>query len=72
MDRSGSPGSVSPRRHQRTLPLAAPMLGSPPPPFPIATVRTRQVWASLGLTGQAQRQAVLLRIVREVLRERAA
>ncbi len=72
MDQSESPRSVSPRSHQLTLPLAAPMLGSHPPPVPVATVSTRQVWASLGLTGQAQLQAVLLRIVQEVLRERSA
>ncbi len=72
MDRSGRPGPASPRSHQLTLPLAAPMLESHPPPLPVAAVSTRQVWASLGLTGQAQLHAVLLQIVQEVLRERSA
>jgi len=61
----------SPRSHQLALPFAARGPRHHPPPLPVATVSARQVWAGLGLTGQAQLQAVLLRIVQEVLRERS-
>ncbi len=72
MERSRSPVQARPRSDQLALPLASPGPGHHPPPLPVATVSTRQVWASLGLTGQAQLQQVLLRIVREVVRERSA
>ena len=72
MEQPGSHVPPRPRSHQLALPLPAPGPGDQAPPLPVATVRTRQVWASLGVTGQAQLQQVLLRIVREVVRERTA
>lgn len=61
-----------PRSQQLALPLTTPGPESHAPPLPVVTVRTRQVWASLGVTGQAHLQQVLLRIVREVVHERSA
>ena len=72
MELPGSSGRPRPRSHQLVLPLAPPGPGSSPPPLPVATVSTRQVWASLEQTRQAQLQQVLLRIVQEVLHERSA
>ncbi len=72
MEQPGSQGQPRPRGHQLALPLAPPEPAPRPPPLPAATVSTRQVWASLGPAGQAQLQQVLLRIVREVVRERSA
>ena len=69
MEQPGSPVQPNPRSHQLALPFAALGPRPHPPPLPVATVSTRQVWASLGLTGQAQLHAVLLRIVQEVLHE---
>ncbi|HSH77869.1 MAG TPA: hypothetical protein VLA19_04965 [Herpetosiphonaceae bacterium] len=54
------------------VPLASPGLGYHPPLLPVATVSTRQVWASLGPTEQGQLRQLLLRIVQEVVHERSA
>ena len=72
MEQPGSQGQPRPRGHQLALPLASPGPGTRPPPFPVATVSTRQVWASLGPAGQGQLRQLLLRIVQEVVRERCA
>ena len=62
-----------PRSHQLALPLAAPGPRHHPPPLPVATVSTRQVWASLRANrAGASSSQVLLRIVQEVVRERSA
>ena len=72
MESPGSSGRPHPRSHQLVLPLAPPGPGYAPPPLPVATVSPRQVWASLGPTGQGQLRQLLLRIVQEVVRERTA
>ena len=72
MEQPGSPGQANWRSHQLVLPFPVPEPRRHPPPLPVATVRTRHVWASLGQTGQTQLRQVLLRIVQEVLHERSA
>ncbi len=61
-----------PRSHQLVLPFAASERGHRPPVLPVATLRPRQVWASLGPTGQEQLRRLLVRIVREVAHDRSA
>ena len=70
MEQSGPQGQPRPRSHQLALPLAA--AGHHPPPLPVATLSTRQVWASLGRSGQGQLRQLLIRIVQEVVREQSA
>jgi len=72
MEQPGPQVQPKPRSHQLALPFSAPEQRHRPPPLPVATVSTRQVWASLEQTRQAQLQQVLLRIVQEVLHERSA
>ncbi len=52
MEQPESQGQPRPRGHQLALPLAGLGRGSHPPPLPVATLSTGQVWASLGPTGQ--------------------
>ncbi|MDP9372140.1 MAG: hypothetical protein M3Q65_06740 [Chloroflexota bacterium] len=72
MEQPGPQARPRPRSHQLVLPFATAERGHRPPPLPVATVSTRQVWASLGPTGQEQLHQLLLRIVREVACERSA
>ncbi len=72
MEQPRSQGQPHPRSHQLALPLASPGPGHHPPPLPVATLSTRQVWASLGPSGQGELRQHLLRIVQEVLHERSA
>lgn len=71
MEQPGPPTRPSRRSHQLVLPLAPPGPAHHPPPLPVASVTARQVWASLGPTGQGQLHRLLLRIVREVVHEPA-
>ena len=70
MEQPESQGQPRPRSRQLALPLAAP--GHHPPPLPVATLSTRQVWASLGADGQGRLRQLLIRVVREVVREQSA
>ncbi len=72
MEQPGSQVQPNPRSHQLALPFSASELRHRPPPLPVATVSTRQVWASLGQTRQTQFRQVLLRIAQEVLHEHSA
>ena len=72
MEHPVSQGRPRPGSRQLALPLATPGPGPHSPPLPVAMLRPRQVWASLGPAGRAHIQQVLTRIVREVVRERTA
>ena len=72
MEHPASQGRPRPGSRQLALPLTPPGPGHHPPSLPVATLRPRRVWASLGQTEQAQLRQVLLRIVQEVVRERTA